>query len=280
LTKADLAANYGIDFGTLHPAGKPESYFRLLGTDDVEAKADASVARSLLHAASAYVVTDSATSYNTFLANYFSQAFTEQGGAVIGTASVMTQDSTSVNTVVSAIVNSGASFVYFATIAAGDAGVFKAALAAQGSSVPMLCSNAVSGDPTYQQQAGAASANSYATSPFPDRQALTGLHAQDFISAYTGKYAGQPHYNLALIPFAALTYDATMIEITAMKQLIAAGTDVTRANLRDAVAHIQYDGVIGSVSFDANGDITAPAFSLYQIDASNKWAFSNVVSAP
>jgi branched-chain amino acid transport system substrate-binding protein len=280
LTKAELAITYGIDFGAMHPAGKPESYFRLLGADDVEAKADASVARSLLHANSAYVVIDSAALYGKPTADYFSQAFTAQGGTVIGTNTLTTQDSASVNTVVSAIVNSGANFVYFAGIAGGDAGVLKAALAAQGSSVPMLCSSGVAGDPTYQQQAGTAAANTYGTTPIPDRQALTGLHAQEFISAYTAKYASQPHYNPALIPFAALAYDATMIEITAMRQLIAAGKSVTRANLRDAVAQIQYDGVIGSVSFDANGDNTAPTFSLYQTNASNTWAFSNVVSAP
>src|SRR5262249_34721768 len=163
-----------------------ESYFRLLGAIDVETKAEASVARSLLHAVSVYVADDSSSPYGKFLAAQFAKAFTTQGGTVIGTSSVSAQNLTaSVDATVSGIVNAGPNLVYFAGSTTFGAGALKAALVARGSSVPMLSSDNVAGDPQYIQQAGAAAVNTYATSPIPDRQALTSLRAQDFISAYT-----------------------------------------------------------------------------------------------
>jgi branched-chain amino acid transport system substrate-binding protein len=280
LTKAEFADAYGIDFAALHPTGKPESYFRLLGADDVQAQAGASVAYALLHASKAYVVDDSSV-YGTLVATQFARSFMAQGGTVIGTRSVNAQNSDSINSVATTIVNSNPDVVYFGGSTGGGAGALKAALGAQGSSVPMVSGERVAGDPTYLQQAGAAAGNTYATSSIPDHVALTTLHAQEFISAYTAKYSSQPGYNISVIGFAALAYDAAMIEITAIRQLIAAGKAVTRANLRDAVAQMHYDGVTGSISFDANGDNTAPAFSLYDVDStSHTWVFSNVVSAP
>lgn len=79
-----------------------------------------------------------------------------------------------------------------------------------------------------------------------------------------------------------MAYDATMIEITAIKSLISAGKSVTREAVRDAVAHIQYTGVTGSISFDANGDNSGnKVFSIYWIDAStsNQWAFKSQTNA-
>ena len=82
------------------------------------------------------------------------------------------------------------------------------------------------------------------------------------------------------MPYSAAAYDAAMIEITAIKNLIKAGKDVTRAAVRDEVAGISYDGVTGHISFDANGDNSGQkVFSVYGVGADGKWAFAKLVNA-
>jgi ABC-type branched-subunit amino acid transport system substrate-binding protein len=76
-----------------------------------------------------------------------------------------------------------------------------------------------------------------------------------------------------------MSYDSAMIIITAVKNLIAAGKDVTRANVRDQVAGINYAGVTGQISFDANGDNSGPkVFAVYTVDSTNKWVYQNTVN--
>ena len=86
-------------------------------------------------------------------------------------------------------------------------------------------------------------------------------------------------------PYSAQAYDAAEIEITAIKNLINAGTTVTgaagRLNIRNAVAGITYPGVTGTISFDANGDNAgSKVFSVYAITpaAPTKWSFIQTIN--
>ena len=70
-----------------------------------------------------------------------------------------------------------------------------------------------------------------------------------------------------------------MIEITAIKNLIKAGKDVTRAAVRDEIAGISYDGVTGAISFEANGDNAGQkVFSIYSVGADGKWSFDRLIN--
>jgi ABC-type branched-subunit amino acid transport system substrate-binding protein len=73
------------------------------------------------------------------------------------------------------------------------------------------------------------------------------------------------------------SYDAAMVLITAIKQLIRSGQAVTRANVLDQVQHIHYVGVTGPISFDTNGDITHGVFSIYKAQAGN-WDYLEQIS--
>ncbi len=82
-----------------------------------------------------------------------------------------------------------------------------------------------------------------------------------------------------LQPYAAMSFDAANIEINAIKAVINAGKDVTRANVRDEVAKAQLSGVTGTITFDANGDNSGPkVFSVYAVDASKKWVYKQTVN--
>ena len=66
-------------------------------------------------------------------------------------------------------------------------------------------------------------------------------------------------------------YDATNIEIEAIKKALAAGKDPNKiADFREAVrANVastsNYQGVLGSTTFDANGDTSAKIISIYSV---------------
>jgi ABC-type branched-subunit amino acid transport system substrate-binding protein len=76
-----------------------------------------------------------------------------------------------------------------------------------------------------------------------------------------------------------MAYDCAMIEITAIKNVIASGQPVTRDAVRAEVQKANYAGVTGQISFDANGDNAGPkVFSIYAVDSSKKWGYKTQIN--
>jgi branched-chain amino acid transport system substrate-binding protein len=67
---------------------------------------------------------------------------------------------------------------------------------------------------------------------------------QDFLSRYEAAYGKQPD------ALAVLAYDATMVLLSAIEE--AGNTDT--AQVRDAMAGIQFEGVAGEITFNDEGD--------------------------
>jgi branched-chain amino acid transport system substrate-binding protein len=127
----------------------------------------------------------------------------------------------------------------------------------------------IADDPEWIKQAGASAINTIGTVAAPDVNTLgsSSSVATKFISDYKAKYNDDP------IPYSAMSYDAAMIEITAIKNLISAGKSVTRDAVRDEVAGLHYSGVTGNISFDQYGDNAgARIFSV--------WLCTTVSNAP
>src|SRR6185437_8952679 len=83
LTKEQYAAANGINYDLLHPAGKPNCYFRIPAPDDVQGKVDADITLAApVNATSAYVVDDS-TTYGKTLTQTFTAEFTSKGGTIL-----------------------------------------------------------------------------------------------------------------------------------------------------------------------------------------------------
>lgn len=72
-----------------------------------------------------------------------------------------------------------------------------------------------------------------------------------FSERYKTKFGEEAH------GFAAQSYDGLMIAVEAMKQ---AKTVTEGAKIRDALAHVAYDGVIGKIKFDADGQANPPVY--------------------
>ena len=272
LTKEQYAQANGITFSQLHPSGYPEAYFRLPGTDDVQGKVDAQIAAAApVNAKTAYVVDDD-TTYGIGLANYFVSNFTANGGTVLGRSSITATQASSFPSLAATIKSKNPDAVFFGGVTSGGGGLLKKDLVSAGYTKPMVGGDGIAEDPAWITAAGATAANgTYGTVMAPDSSTFTSGPAATFLSAYKAAFPGKD-----ITPYSAMAYDATMIEITAIKNLITAGKAVTRENVRAEVASIQYTGVTGSLSFDANGDNSGQkVYSVYWIDASTngQWAF-------
>jgi len=274
LTKQEFAEANGINFELLHPAGKPEAYFRLAGTDDVQGKVDADIALAApLSATTAYVIDDN-TTYGKGLAKVFTTEFTSHGGSIAGSTSITPDQVSNLPQLATTIVGKNPGVVFYGGVTSGGGGALKKDLVEKGGNMPLVGGDGIADDPAWLTTAGAAAVNTYGTVAAPDISGLTSATAQSFITAYKAAFPGKD-----LLPYSAAAYDAAMIEITAIKNLIKAGKDVTRSAVRDEVAGISYDGVTGHLAFDANGDNSGQkVFSVYGVGTNSKWAFVRIVN--
>ena len=277
LTKQQYAQANGINFTELHPAGSKEYYFRLPGTDDVQGKVDAEVAaQAPVNAKTVYVVDDDST-YGIGLANYFVTNFQGNGGTILGRSSITAQQASSFPSLASTIASKHPDAVFFGGVTSGGGGLLKKDLVAAGYTAPMVGGDGIAEDPAWTQAAGAAASGTYGSVAAPDTSEFTSGRAATFVSDYKAAFPGKD-----ITPYSAMAYDAAMIEIKAIKSLISSGKSVTREAVRDAIAGIQYTGVTGQISFDANGDNAGnKVFSIYWIDTSTngQWAFKEQVNA-
>jgi branched-chain amino acid transport system substrate-binding protein len=274
LTKQEFAQENGINFDLLHPAGKPEAYFRLAGTDDVQGKVDADIALAApVSATTAYVIDDN-TTYGKGLAKVFTTEFTSHGGSVVGSTSITPDQVSNLPQLATTIVSKNPGVVFYGGVTSGGGGALKKDLVEKGGNMPMVGGDGIADDPAWITTAGSAAVNTYGTVAAPDITGLTSASAQTFITAYKAAFPGKD-----LLPYSASAYDAAMIEITAIKNLIKAGKSVTRSAIRDEVAGISYDGVTGHLAFDANGDNAGQkVFSVYGVGTDGKWAFVRIVN--
>ena len=273
LTQPDAAQAEGLSFTTLHPKGKPVAFFRLPPSDTAAgaAAADLAVAPGSAHGLGAhavFVVTDGSPSGSAAVAA-FGQELKAKHGAIAGQRTITPGDVINVQAAVSAIVAAQPDLVFYAGGIQGGAEL-RGALSLTGApGLPVLAAGSMGGDPDWETQVGVtpAAANTTALLPARDLSSLPG--AKTFVAAYTAAYPGQ-----AVVPQAALAYDAAMDEIAAIKGLVKAGKAVTRASVLAAVANAKYSGVTGTIAFDKNGDNTAPAaFAVYTCDAKGAWHY-------
>jgi branched-chain amino acid transport system substrate-binding protein len=74
---------------------------------------------------------------------------------------------------------------------------------------------------------------------------------KNFAQRYKAKFGEEAH------GFAAQSYDGLMVAVEAMKR---AGSVSERKKIRDALAAIRHEGVIGTIQFDKSGQATPPVY--------------------
>jgi branched-chain amino acid transport system substrate-binding protein len=273
LSQEQFAQLYDVDFAALHPTGKPEVYFTLPVTDDVQGKVDAQLA--LAAGAKRVYVVDDAETYGRALAGFFAQGFQAAGGAILGRASTAGTNISQFSTLVSQMKASNADLVFYGGLAA-TGGPLRAAMSAGGmASVPMAGTDGIAGDASFIQAAGATAAEgTLGTRPVPDIAALSSSTARTFVSDYKAKFNGDP------TGYSANAFDAANLEIAAINAAIDAGQLPTRTNVLDKIAHMSYLGVTGTISFDASGDNVGTRMLSVDKVENGVWAYVKTVAAP
>jgi len=131
-----------------------------------------------------------------------------------------------------------------------------------------LAGEGIANDPGLVEDAGATAANgSMAIAPFFHLSSTSSDAAARFISDFHERYPGQ-----SLDPGASEAYDATMVLITAINHILRDGQPVTRERMSTEIQQIRYEGVIGPISFDANGDIARGTFGVYRVQ-NGRWTY-------
>ena len=240
--------------------------FRVCTTDAVQGPAAADYATKLLGMKTAYVVDDS-TPYGEGLASEFAKQFTANGGKILGTAKTSDKDS-DFNALVTKMKGVSPAVIYYGGIYNAGALLAKQSKDA-GMKAPLMGGDGLY-DKAFVELAGAAAAEGdFATSVGLPIDKLP--KGQEFTSAYTAMFPGQD-----IAAYDAYAYDATNVIISAIlaagktdgldKLTTPAGRDTIIAN----VAATKITGVTGEIAFDAKGDTTNKAISLYVVQG-GKW---------
>ena len=238
-----------------------KNVFRVCTIDSVQGPAAADRAVADLGKKAVFIVDDSAP-YGTGLADEFGKEFAAKGGKVLGREKTGDKD-TDFKALVTKIKATNPDLVYYGGMYNAGALLSKQ-LKDGGVKVPMMGGDGLY-DSQYIKLAGAANAEGdFATSVgLPLAQLPAG-------EAFTTEFkAAYPNDEIAA--YDAYSYDAATV---IMKGVLVAAGKVTAAKVTSpegraaviaAVAATNYTGITGAIAFDANGDTTNKAITLYVV---------------
>ena len=238
-----------------------KNVFRVCTIDSVQGPAAADRAVADLGKKAVFIVDDS-TPYGTGLADEFGKEFTAKGGKVLGREKTSDKD-TDFKALVTKIKATNPDLVYYGGMYNTGALLSKQ-LKDGGLKVPIIGGDGLY-DGQYIKLAGAANAEGdFATSVgLPLAQLPAG---EKFTTEFKAAYP-----NDEIAAYDAYSYDAATV---IMKGVLAAAGKVTAAKVTSpegraaviaAVAATNYEGITGAIAFDANGDTTNKAITLYVV---------------
>jgi branched-chain amino acid transport system substrate-binding protein len=263
---------------SLRPTGKV-NYFRLVTTDDLQGSAGADYMARLGYK-KVYVI-DDAESYGISHANDFTGAWAKVGGLVLGRSSEPAT-TTSYISLLKRVEALHPDFIYFGGLDATGGTQIRQ----QMQHIPGLQNLPFVSDDGTVSPAFAPAIQPLGGGPVYGTVALVDQRNNPKATAFEQQYA-------AAFPkepsnaWSAAAYDAANILIQAIKTSLlhgvhtpasssdAAGAVTFRAAVIAAIQHMQYDGITGHQSFDANGDTNLKLITIYTLglDASNKPAW-------
>jgi branched-chain amino acid transport system substrate-binding protein len=242
---------------TLRPTGK-NNYFRVCTTDLIQGPAAADFAYNKLGKKKVFVLNDQQT-YGLGIAQNFAKQFQKDGGTVLnsdlgGFDPTSTKD---FHSLLNKAKSLQADVVFFGGTTATGGGQIRKQMKGI-LDIPYVAGDGISGN-QFAKDAGDNAADSYFTVAGPYPQKLS--TAQTFNADYKTEY-GQD-----VGAYSAQAYDAAKVIIAALGRAIddAGGNMPTRDQVTAQVAKTQdYKGVIGTTSFDANGDTTLKIITVYK----------------
>jgi branched-chain amino acid transport system substrate-binding protein len=259
---------------------KPNNYIRVVTTDDVQGPAASQYIHDVLKKNSVYIIDDTET-FGKGVADAFEADFKSRGGTVVkhDGAPKTTQDYVSIMTAAKAL---NPESIYFGGVTAtGGARILLAAAQAGLGDVPYVGPDGINDGTgetkdSFLNLAGAAGKNAYSTlagpGTFEKKDAFDTAYKAAYGTEATG-YAGQGYACAQVVLDAIKRAAATNPAKDALKEAVrVAATDTTA----------KYDTIVGSISFDANGDTSQKIVSIYSVDTAagngkGDWKFATQV---
>ena len=247
LTDPKFAAQY-------RPAGKP-IYFRTVTTDAYQGPNLANYFADKLKVKTIYILDDSGA-YGVGIADSFEAQSKKKGVQVLG-RDRLDPKAADYSAILTKIKSLNVQAIYYGGV--GQAGVKLVKQAYE------IIPNAIKGAgdglfiPEMLSAAGFPSAEGwYATIAAPHVTAQD-AKAADFFKRYAARFNMEPEY------YSVTAYAAGLVVIDAIKRVAATGKPVTREAVRDAIQVAKVATPIGTVSFDANGDLLDRTISIFQV---------------
>jgi branched-chain amino acid transport system substrate-binding protein len=246
------------------------NYIRVAATDDIQGPAMSVYAFNTLHLRNMLVV-DDVTTFGKGVADNFQKKFEELGGTVDRVGAP--PDTTDFNSIITAAKAKNPDGVYYGGVVPSGGGLLLKQLRQQGLTIPFTGPDGIKNgsgkdEGALIQIAGAeASANVYATvaaiGDFPAKAAFDAAYTDHFKGAADfqtpGAYSGPAHA-------------CATVMLKSLEEFLKANPDADQAAIREGVrayaadpSH-SFDTVLGTESFDKNGDTTQPFISFYQVD--------------
>jgi branched-chain amino acid transport system substrate-binding protein len=277
LTKPEFGA---LDFRKANP--EKINYIRVAATDDIQGPAMAIYAYNTLGLKNMLVV-DDVTTFGKGVADNFQKKFEELGGKVIRVGAG--KDTTDFNSIITNAKASNPDGVYYGGVVTSGGGLLLKQLRQQGLTIPFTGPDGIvngAGDAKgslIQIAGAAASENSYGTlaaiGDFPGRKDFEAAFAEHFKNDADFKTAGA---------YSGPAYACATVILDSLKATLDAKPDADQAAIREGVrawasdpSH-KFETVLGTESFDKNGDTTQPFISFYKTDPAAKggvgdWVF-------
>jgi branched-chain amino acid transport system substrate-binding protein len=268
LTQA--GTNPDVNTTSLYPG--PHTYFRTIGTDITQGQILAYVASKELNFTKAYAIDDQET-YGTGLSNFFQKYFAQDGGTIVGTASLpgTTKD---FHTQVADAQSKGAQVIFFGGTSGNGCGILRSQMPA---SLPELGGDGCQDDKFITDASSNALGAQVTSAPDASKLPTATKFYSDFKSTYNEDGTESPY-----TPYG---FDCMNAIIQAIQAVLVANNGQPPSDsqtFRDAVVtqlhQISYSGAGGTVAFDQNGDATHKDFSLYVINGT-KWSPKELLTA-
>lgn len=234
---------------------KPNNYFRICATDDLQGPVAADYAYKTLSARSVAILDDTET-YGKGIADEFEKEFKKLGGKVLSHDGIPkgTQD---FHAILTKIKSENPDLLFFGGVTTTGGGLIRKQMPDVGLKAKYEGGDGIVED-EFIKVAGDAAEGAYGTVAAID--ATKQPAAQGFLAAYKAKF----HEDAGA--YSANAYVAAKIIIDAVK---AVGPD--RAKIRAWVANLKgYKSIVGTFGFDKNGDTTNRVISVYVVK-NGKW---------
>jgi branched-chain amino acid transport system substrate-binding protein len=229
--------------------------------DNVQAAAGAEFVKGKLNGKNVYLLRDNSTEYTTLLAKYFEDAFTHDGGAIIGRDDYKSGDKTFTAQITKIKASATKPDVVYVSAMPDDIGLIVKQMRQAGITQPIVGGDGY--DTPLLTQVGGKASNDvyYSTHAYMAPDSTPGI--QKFYKDYKAAYGMDPEN-----AFAALGYDTLGLIADAIGR--AGSTDP--AKIRDAIAATDgFAGITGSITFPK--DVRVPAKTVTMIGVKDEKLF-------